>query len=199
MSEKSRKKILEEGARLVRKNGFTSTGLNSILKAAEVPKGSFYYYFSSKNQFGLELIDYLGAQVGSAFGGYLCCEYEESPILRLKQFFEYFKEEFSSEEFPLGCPVGNLTQELAAVSPEFRNRLKPVFTEMYSAVACCLTRAQTRGEITLPISPEETARFIVNSWQGALTAYKISENTEPLDFFEKFIFRHLLKIQEVEK
>ncbi len=192
MSETTKNRILGEGARLIRKNGFSATGLNAILSAAKVPKGSFYYYFKSKDQFGLELIKFLGKQIDSAFNGYLCCEYEEPSIIRLKQFFAFFKGKFTSEELPLGCPIGNLAQELAAVSGDYRKELEPVFAVMYSAISCCLTKAQKNKEISLLFTPDETAKFIVNSWQGALVALKISNNSEPFDIFEKTIFEILL-------
>ncbi|MCP4647562.1 MAG: TetR/AcrR family transcriptional regulator, partial [bacterium] len=91
MPESTRNRILSEGARLIRMNGFVATGLSSILTAAEVPKGSFYYYFNSKEEFGLELIKSLGTQIERAFKGYLCCDYDEPSLVRLKQFFNFFK------------------------------------------------------------------------------------------------------------
>lgn len=193
MSENTRARILRAGARLIRENGFSATGLSAILTAANVPKGSFYYYFRSKDDFGLELVRYLGNQISKAFNGYLCCEYEEPSIVRLKQFFDFFKGEFTSEELPLGCPIGNLAQELAAVSGEFREKLKPVFQVMYDSVTCCLMKAQKSGEVSLPFPPEKTARFIINSWQGALIALKVSNNSEPFEVFEEYIFEDLLK------
>ena len=53
----SKGKILSAGAKLVWQKGFNDTGLQEILREAGVPKGSFYYYFDSKETFGLELID----------------------------------------------------------------------------------------------------------------------------------------------
>ena len=53
----AKEKILETGAQIVRRKGFNNTGLIEVLKETGVPKGSFYFYFSSKEQFGLALID----------------------------------------------------------------------------------------------------------------------------------------------
>ena len=54
----TKRKILEHGARLVHMKGFNHTGIQEILEVAGVPKGSFYFYFKSKEEFGLELVDY---------------------------------------------------------------------------------------------------------------------------------------------
>ncbi len=54
----TKEKILMTGADLVQHKGFKNTSIQDILKAAAIPKGSFYYYFDSKEDFGLQLIDY---------------------------------------------------------------------------------------------------------------------------------------------
>ena len=50
--------ILEIGTDLILKNGYNNVGLNKILQAANIPKGSFYYYFNSKEDFGVQVIEY---------------------------------------------------------------------------------------------------------------------------------------------
>ena len=52
-------RIIAEGAKIIQKNGFNNTGILDVLRAADVPKGSFYFYFKSKEDFGLEVINYL--------------------------------------------------------------------------------------------------------------------------------------------
>ena len=53
----TKNKLLQIGAKYVHLKGFNNTGLQEILKEAKVPKGSFYFYFKSKEEFGLEIID----------------------------------------------------------------------------------------------------------------------------------------------
>ncbi|KOO11888.1 TetR family transcriptional regulator, partial [Vibrio xuii] len=52
----TRQHILEVGYELIVTKGFTSVGLSELLKTANVPKGSFYHYFKSKEHFGESLI-----------------------------------------------------------------------------------------------------------------------------------------------
>ena len=54
----TRQHILDIGYQLVVTKGFTNVGLSEILKTAAVPKGSFYHYFKSKEQFGEALIQH---------------------------------------------------------------------------------------------------------------------------------------------
>ena len=59
-SEQTRQKILTSGHALISKYGFGAAGLARILKQSGVPKGSFYYYFPSKEAFGHALLtDYV--------------------------------------------------------------------------------------------------------------------------------------------
>ena len=52
-----RHSILETGQRIMAGKGFSAVGLNEILTAAGVPKGSFYHYFGSKDAFGEALLE----------------------------------------------------------------------------------------------------------------------------------------------
>ena len=48
--ELSKKKIIEAAGDLFWKNGYTKTGINEILKATGLPKGSFYFYFKKSRR-----------------------------------------------------------------------------------------------------------------------------------------------------
>lgn len=55
-TQSTRQHILDVGYSLIVKQGFSCLGLAQLLKAAQVPKGSFYHYFKSKEQFGEALL-----------------------------------------------------------------------------------------------------------------------------------------------
>ncbi len=185
--------ILEKGAELVRRNGFNNTGLSMILDAAGVPKGSFYYYFRSKEDFGLALIDYLHESLKPVFYGFLTGECDSPPLERLEEFFAYFRGIFANQEIKSGCPIGNISQEMAASNPKFREKLADVFNDITTPVATCLRHAVEQGFMVENEDIDELAKFIVNSWQGALIALKVMGTAEPLIIFERFVFGELLK------
>ncbi|PLL22241.1 TetR family transcriptional regulator, partial [Klebsiella pneumoniae] len=54
----TREHILATGEQLCMHRGFTGMGLSELLKTAEVPKGSFYHYFRSKEAFGVALLEH---------------------------------------------------------------------------------------------------------------------------------------------
>jgi TetR/AcrR family transcriptional regulator, transcriptional repressor for nem operon len=54
----ARESIIRHGALLIHSKGYNNTGLADVLKAAKVPKGSFYFYFKSKDELGLAVLDH---------------------------------------------------------------------------------------------------------------------------------------------
>jgi TetR/AcrR family transcriptional repressor of nem operon len=97
----TKEKILMVGAEIIHRKGFNNTGIQEILKAAGVPKGSFYFYFKSKEDFGLHLIDFFGNFLFSRSEKYLN-DSRGSPIERLRLFFDEFLTYFEKNEFKGG-------------------------------------------------------------------------------------------------
>ena len=76
---------------------------------------------------------------------------------------------------------------MGVLSEAFRAKLREVFNRMKGAIRECLEQAQTEHEIDQRLDPDETADFILNSWEGALLRMKAEGNTGPLILFEKMV------------
>ena len=192
MKTDTKERILQIGAEIIHRKGYNHTGIQEILNAAQVPKGSFYNYFKSKEDFGLHVIDYFSNHFNQLSKGVL----EDSsvpPLERVRRVLEGFKDYFKSNDFSNGCPIGNLSQEMGDLSPIFREKLKQAFDIMVDSYANVLTEAQKAGEISAQLDVKETGYFIIASWHGALTRMKIVKNLEPLHNHSRFIFEHVLK------
>ena len=184
-------RILKAGAQVVVQKGFNDAGLQEILDAAEIPKGSFYYYFRSKEDFGLQLIDY--------FAGFLTLRWKDfyrdeglPHIERIRRLFAWQAESFSKNDFKGGCPIGNLALEMADRNSKFRLKLDQVFSEMKSNLASQIRKALELGEINQSIDVNETAEFVLSSWEGTLMQMKVSRSLVPHQVFDKMVFEHLL-------
>ena len=46
----TRDELIKVGTEIIGQHGFSTTGINAVLSTAGIPKGSFYYYFSSKEE-----------------------------------------------------------------------------------------------------------------------------------------------------
>lgn len=191
MMSTTREHILLVGGRIIHHKGFTATGLQEILAAADVPKGSFYFYFKSKEDFGLALVDHYRTWL-AAEAGHVLRDSSLPPLERLRRFFAWFEDYFAREGFIKGCPLGNLAQEMGDVNPAFRDKLHQALENLIRAVRIVLTQAAKNGEIPSRLDPEATARFIVSAWQGALVRMKAVAGPEPLDNFRSMVFDVLL-------
>ena len=192
MKENTKQRILEIGAEIIHRNGFNHTGIQEILSAAGVPKGSFYNYFKSKEDFGLHVIDYY-AGFFSLVSKEILEDETLSPLARIRRLLEWFIDFFKSKDYAYGCPVGNLAQEMGDLNPAFREKLKGALDSMIDMYAQLLAGAQREGEISQRLDVRETAHFLVSSWHGALIHMKARKSPAPLKNHFRFLFEHVLK------
>ncbi|MBU1228476.1 MAG: TetR/AcrR family transcriptional regulator [Proteobacteria bacterium] len=189
----TRQRLIEAGAEILHRQGYAGTGIQQVLDACGVPKGSFYHYFRSKEDFALAVVDFhAGRMVKGARA--LFADPARTPLERLRHFFAYFLGCFADQAHPLGqsgCPIGNLVQELAAGSPVFQQRLNEVLCDLEQCMADMLREARAAGETNARLDPEETARFISSSWQGAILRAKAAGDCSPLVRARDFILQML--------
>ena len=95
MKKNTKKKIIEKGAEIIHLKGFYHTGIKEILDATGVPKGSFYNYFKSKEDFGLQVIDYYVEQF-SFLMETVMKDTSLSPIDKMRKVLLFFIEYFNA-------------------------------------------------------------------------------------------------------
>ncbi len=189
--------IIKEGAKLIHARGYNNTGLSDILKAARVPKGSFYFYFKNKEDFGVAVVDYyinLLQGIGQAFLN----EQGIPPLERLSRFMDIFQKHFESMDLRCGCPIGNLSQEMSDHSELFREKISEAYSLMTDAIETCLKEAQSQGDLPSAMDTTKTAQFIFNSWEGAIIHMKLVKSVEPLKVCKHMMFEYILKISPRE-
>ncbi len=184
--------LLKTGARFLREKGYNHTGIQEVLQEAGVPKGSFYYYFKSKEDFGLEIINHDACEHNRVLETYLKDE-TLTPLTRLRRYFEDKCSEFESLHYREGCLLGNIGQELADQNERFRLRLFEIFADWRDRYVECLQQAQDVGEIPSHLDVRLLADFCVNSWEGALQQMKVSKSSVPLKTFITIMFDVVLK------
>ncbi|MCP4135307.1 MAG: TetR family transcriptional regulator [bacterium] len=191
--QETKQKILQTGALLIHSKGFNNTGLQEILTSAGVPKGSFYFYFKNKEEFGLNLIDFYMGFIRKILEKHLN-DKEKPPLERLKGFFVYFRKVFENDDCRYGCPVGNLSQEMSGLNEFFREKLVGAYSSVKSAIKELLEEAKENGELAPDLDLEELAGFLFNSWEGAIIEMKLTRSSKPLLIFENTIFNTFLRV-----
>jgi TetR/AcrR family transcriptional repressor of nem operon len=177
---------------IIARHGFNSTGIEAILKQAHVPKGSFYHYFSSKQEFGLQVLDYFAAGIDRIFTAQLTDD-SLSPLTRFRKCVESLVVRFEENNCSVGCLVANLGQELADQNEDFRVRLDGVFRCWMRHFERCLREAGSAGEIPVESSPELLAEVFVSGFEGALLVSKVMKSSAPLRNFISFFFEKTVR------
>jgi TetR/AcrR family transcriptional repressor of nem operon len=186
MKPDTKHKIIEAGARIIHLKGFHHTGIQEVLDAAGVPKGSFYFYFKSKEDFGLQAIDffnhmYLGMVDPIAGNKAL------PPLKRIEKILDHFIDLFPALNYTCGCPIGNLSQEMGDLSEAFSSKLAAAVEVMAQVYKRLLDEAKETHAISQGMDTQATAEFIVASWHGSLMKMKISKSIAPLRLHKRFI------------
>ena len=172
--------------------GYTATGIKEIVTAVEIPKGSFYNYFESKEAFAREVVD---AYFDNGFEELraLLCNKSIPPLERLRSYFELRTSGFRAIGYVRGCMLGNLSLEVADQIDPIRSRLAVHFKTWSSLFESCIAEAQDSGAITNRLSPVLLAQFLLNSWEGALLRMRAEKSDTPLNEFIEVVFDSLLK------
>ncbi len=186
----TRRLILEAGIRSVLRKGYDQSGLAEILQEAGVPKGSFYYYFASKEDFGLQLIEHWLENYNEAEASLQ--DQKLSPLMRVRRFFEARCRLFKRLKREYGTVVGMLLLEMATHNETFRCRVDRVLADWQAQLTGCLVEAQRAGEIGPDRDARTLAEFCLISWEGAVQRARTTQNTAPLDLFFRVIFETFL-------
>src|SRR5258708_17432886 len=192
MSKRETKQLLlEAGTAYIIEHGYHHSGLTEILAAAQVPKGSFYYYFPSKEAFGLQILTHFAENNLAVLQRFVDDE-AVSPLERLRRYFEYNVEYLAARGFRQGCLIGNLGQEMADLSEVMRVHIDAIMDQWASRISMGLQKAQQQGQIPSAFDCQELGTFCLNSWQGAMLRMKVTKDVLPLRAFIHEVFEVML-------
>ncbi len=179
--------LIEKGIELLWSKGYNGTSVNDIVKAADVPKGSFYFYFKSKEDFVIKVIEkYFDCHFGPA--KQILNNKLISPKQRLLDFHQYRYDMLKNEmEFTKGCLACNIGTEMSDHNENIRQAIMVKEQLVLSLIADVIKEAQDLGEINKTIKAEDMAAFIEDAGKGAMTTMKEMKSSYPIDNFMNVI------------
>jgi len=184
--------LINIGTAIFTQKGFSITSLDEIVEIAEIPKGSFYYYFKSKDEFAIEVIKNYGIYFSKKLQRILSND-KKSPLERLKEFTKEAEAGVKRYEFKRGCLIGNLGQEMATLEERFRIELLNVIADWRDQVRQCIDLAKERQEIKTTVDASELANFFWCAWEGAVLCSKLELSTQPLNIVSRLFITELLQ------
>lgn len=177
--DNTRQHILETGHRIIAGKGFASVGLNEILTSAGVPKGSFYHYFESKEQYGQALLqeyfDHYLADLDELFATDAASGHER--LIRYWQRWLGKQLEACAEQ---KCLVVKLAGEVSDLSDTMRITLRDGTDQIVKRVARVIEAGVADGSVPL-LDPQMTAQTLYQMWLGASLLGKLHRDTAALE------------------
>lgn len=189
----NREKIIIEGLRVVHEYGYTGASVRDISRAAGVPLGSFTNHFSSKEAFGLEILDRYHLN-NIAIMEALLGDKSKSIKERLNLYFDHILKNLMGPDLRSGCLVGNLCAEVANQSDVLRVHLAGMLEEMRRAMYALLDEGMASGELPAGLNTEKACGFICCSVQGAILVSKVLRSASPIDNCRQHVMRDILKL-----
>ncbi|PCJ94749.1 MAG: hypothetical protein COA50_10160 [Flavobacteriaceae bacterium] len=178
----TKENALAAGLELFSKKGYSNVGLTEILEKAEIPKGSFYHHFKSKEAFAIQVLE------GYSNCGLAVCQdvllkkSELTPKERIQSYYKDRAEEFEQKQFEKGCLLGDSCSE-GGVSNEFKTFVEEQLEKWEATIEQCLEEGKANNQISKEIDTRMMASVILNGWEGAIFRMKSSKNRQPLDDF----------------
>jgi len=188
----SRERILSTAAGLIHTKGFHHTSIQDILDAASVTKSNFYYHFYSKEQLAFEVL-------GERMRQFYCIAIGPSlenpslnPLQRIEALLDNLLAIGRSEFGELGCPFGNLAQEISSIHEPLRESLSMFFGACSESMEQCFEEGKHAGVFQQELPSRQIAEFVLAQIQGAFLLRKTHREPEVLlNNFE--VLRGLLK------
>jgi len=188
--EETRERILAAATELIHRHGFKQTGLADILAASHVPKGSFYFYFRSKEDLAKELLQRYRAGYREAMARDVFPPDGEA-IPQLVAFFHTSAQRQADAGCKAGCLLGNLAAEIGDLHDDLRREVVASFLEMRRALAVVLARGQERGELMTDFAPEQAAEFLMSVMEGSILLAKARREPAAFVAVEMSLARYL--------
>jgi TetR/AcrR family transcriptional repressor of nem operon len=188
----TRDRLLEVGAQAIAEKSFNSCGLAEILSRAGVPKGSFYHYFASKEDFGVALIEKAIEEHMVSLRP-LLSDRRRKPLARLRAVFEQGLEECREHGAARQCLIPKLALETGQLSEPVHAAVKCAYDQWTAVLAQVIREAQAAGELARASDPDRLANVLVMLWEGATIRMQIDRSLQPVEDFFTFVFESLLK------
>jgi TetR/AcrR family transcriptional repressor of nem operon len=187
----TRDRLLEIGAQAFAEKSFNACGLAEILERAGVPKGSFYHYFPSKEDFGVALIEKETASFLEELRP-IVSDRRRGPVARMRTVFETMRDECASNGAARQCLIPKLALETSQLSAPVRAAVHCAYDHWRAVLAQLVREGQAAGEIGAKHDADRLASILVMLWEGATIRMQIEGSVQPVEDFLDFVFDSLL-------
>ena len=174
----TRDRLVETARQLFLAKGYEATGIAEILREAGVNSGSLYYFFKTKEDLLLAVLDQYVEMLHPCVIDPVFSRVGD-PIDRIFAVLDGYRQMLQMTECRQGCPIGNLALEMSETSEAVRGKIAVNFTNWRKAIRLCLNGAGER----LPSSTDvdQLSTFILTVMEGAVMQARAYKSLDPFD------------------
>lgn len=179
-SEHVREALIQVGIEQISTHGYHGTGIKQILDVVNVPKGSFYNFFASKEAFVAEVIATYSQDLLTQLDEFITGPGQHlTAKAQLQSIYEFSLNKVAKSEFKQACLIGAMSSEIASESLECREQLKTATRKWVAFFIARISEGQAAGEFRQDVSAKELASVYWAAWEGALIKMKMHNRVQP--------------------
>ncbi|WP_109831114.1 TetR/AcrR family transcriptional regulator [Reichenbachiella versicolor] len=182
--------ILDIGYDVLRKNGYHNVGVNQILKEAGIPKGSFYNFFESKEDFAVKVVKRYG-ETNTEWMKAFFDNSELSPIESLQSFYKFMIDTNETDDYLSGCIVNNMSIEVGRINNIMASKANEQFISWLNILAQVISKGQNLKEITTKFNALEIAEYLHAGFYGTFSRMKVTRNRTYMDIWYNMSFEFI--------
>jgi TetR/AcrR family transcriptional repressor of nem operon len=167
----TRQEILSAAFAEIYANGFHASSLDSILARTKLTKGALFHQFASKLEVGYAVVDEVMLPMTMARWITPLAEFDD-PLAGILHLVEQNIGDAPQAELDLGCPLGNLIQEMSNGDAEFRRRLRRSIELWVDGVAEHVERGRRTGYVRRSVRARAVAEYVVVTQEGVFCVIK---------------------------
>lgn len=190
--EAIRNRLLDVGLTAFAKRGYHGTGIKEIVDAAQIPKGSFYNYFKSKEEFGLAIVLRHSEEFWQKWHQSIDLTVA-NPLTALRLCFEIMLTDHLCCAVNTCSVVAHLAGEICESSTVCRTTMSSVVHQWSENLAVVIRQAQQTGSIRQDVDAHQLATLFWDAWLGAMQRMKMHDSVQPLNQLIELMFTSILK------
>jgi TetR/AcrR family transcriptional regulator, transcriptional repressor for nem operon len=174
-----KQEIIQVARKVIHSKGYQATSISDIMEAANIGKGQFYHYFSSKHDLGLIVVDDLVQNWNNQLFVDILSNSDDS-VTKLNRMLKWAETSHAEMEVKYGCPMGNLAIEMSAQDKEFRVKIEEFFKHWIVSVAEVLKEMIRNQQLKDTIDPIKSATSMIAMIEGGILLMVNQQNIQVL-------------------
>jgi len=174
----TRKRLVDAALYLFWLQGYAATGVAEILARAKANAGSFYYFFKTKEELLLAVLQAYIEGLQPVIVGPVFSEIAD-PIERVFGILEFYRKNLLATGCSYGCPIGRLALEIPEEQFKVHKRLADNFDGWTAAVEKCLEDAKDR--LPAGTNLKTLSQFVLTVMEGGVMQARAHREVAPFD------------------